>query len=59
MYYLSCLKRLREKLKTEKKICEFITIGKGDTMKETRESSFFENLNSIYPRAYDVPDTVF
>lgn len=28
-------------------------------LKETRESSFFENLNNIYPRAYDVPDTVF
>lgn len=27
-------------------------------LKETGESSVFENLNNIYPRAYDVADTV-
>lgn len=29
------------------------------SLNETRESSFLENLNNIYPKVYDVPDIVF
>lgn len=58
-HHLSCLERLGEKSKIWKN-CKFITKSKEDaTGKKQEHSHSLIVLNNIYPRTYNMPDTVF